>query len=615
MTPRWLINRLRCMGPAEVMHRATHALVLPLVRSRLREQAPRGDGVVFARAGVPPLDAIEVAALLQEAASIAAGRVPLFASQEIAFTHWHAQEYSGDIKPLWELNRHLHLVRLAQAWAITGDERWRTVLSGLLHSWLEQCPPPHGPQWKSGLELGIRLISWSLIWQMLQGRVDADLHGPWLASIHAHCGQIAARLSRHSSANNHLIGELTGLYMAACTWPCWPESAAWRAQAQRELEHEADVQFTAEGVHREQAYAYQVFCCDFLLVAGMVGQTSGTPFSPAYHARLQRALSVIRVFEDVGQNLGDADDGCVWRLQSRRDIPRCGDSDENDNANNNANTNVNNNDNANANNNAMRWLRHLFPGPALEAAPATSAWAFPDAGYYLFGTKGRVQGMVDCGPLGYLGIAAHGHADALALTLHVNGEPCLVDSGTFDYWSDVRWRDYFRGTSAHNTVRVDGLDQSVGGGRFLWLRKACTRVEHAPKSPAQFDLSASHDGYARLPDPVVHARRVTFDEASVTLVVTDHVTAKCTHRSEIFWHVAPQLDVTLAGQCTTVHGHDYTLVIAVSCGTLDLVRGADHPPLGWYSRAYKVKEPCTVLRIVNESSDVRVECQITITFL
>ena len=597
MNPRWLLNRLRCMSVAEVAHRAGRAIAGP---PRLRPLAPQRDGVVFALPGVPPLDPDERATLLAEAGAIATGRVPLFATHTIAVStppQWNAPLDPDDIKPLWELNRHLHLVRLAQAWALTGDQRWRAALHQQLHSWLDQCPAPAGPNWKSGLELGIRLINWALIWQLVRGDVGRDLHAPWLAGIRAHCTMIAARLSRHSSANNHLIGELAGLYVAACTWPCWPESHDWRAQAQRELEQQMQVQFSADGVHREQAFAYQVFCCEFLLLAGMLGQASGQPFSRAYWAGLRRALAFVRAVQDVGQNVGDADDGCVWRLHAGRGaqaaqlLALC--------------------DGATA-----HWLAHLFPGPLPDLEPGTPTpdWAWPDGGYFLFGTKGRVQGLVDCGLLGYLGIAAHGHADALALTLHVGGEPCLVDPGTCAYWCAPRWRMYFRGTSAHNTLRVDGVDQSVGGGPFLWLRKARTRVEQMPASPAQFALAASHDGYQRLPDPVRHVRSVAFDEASATLVVCDRVSGKRAHRTELFWHFAPQLAVQLTAQGVTVRTDRYTLVLQASCGTLDLVRGADHPPLGWYSRAYNVKEPCTVLRIVNESSDVRVECRITITF-
>jgi hypothetical protein len=602
VSPRWLFNRLRCMSVAEVAHRAGRAVA---GQPRLTDLPAQCAGVVFAQPGVPALDAAERAALLAEADAIATGRVPLFATGAIAVSappQWNTPLDPHDIKPLWELNRHLHLVRLAQAWTVSGDARWRAALFAQLHSWLAQCPAPLGPNWQSGLELGIRLISWALIWQLLRGDIHSDLRTAWLASIRAHCTMIARRLSRHSSANNHLIGELAGLYVAACTWPCWPESGAWRAQAQRELEEQTGRQFSADGVHREQAFAYQVFCCEFLLLAGILGQAAGHLFSGAYWAVLHRALAFVRAAEDVGQNVGDADDGCVWRLQAGRggqvvQLLALGDA-LFDGA------------------PHFHWLAHLFPGPRprVDAQQPAPAWAWPAGGYFLFGTKGRVQGLVDCGPLGYLGIAAHGHADALALALHVGGEPCLVDSGTYAYWCAPRWRAYFRGTSAHNTLRVDGEDQSVGGGPFLWLRKARTRIERTPASPAQFALTASHDGYMRLADPVRHVRSVAFDEASATLVVVDSVKGDRPHRTELFWHFAPQLDVQLTEQGVTVTTKRYRLALKASCGTLALVRGADEPPLGWYSRAYNVKEPCSVLRIVNESSDVRVECRITITF-
>lgn len=606
ITPRWMLNRLRCMSLAEVAHRAVRAAA---GRPRLRPLPAQGDGVVFGGPGAPPLTTAERAALLAEAAAIAAGRIPLFARQEIQVDtppRWNAPLDAADIKPLWELNRHLHLVRLAQAWALTGEETWRASVCLQLRSWLDQCQPGQGPNWASGLELGIRLINWSLVWQLLQGNIDAGLRTALLAGIRAHCLLVAGRLSRHSSANNHLIGELAGLYVAAATWPCWPESAAWRAQAQRELAREAQRQFSADGVHREQAFAYQLFVCEFLLLAGMVGQAAHQPFSADYWAALRRALAFIRAADGVGSHAGDADDGCVWRLHAGRggqaaQLLALGKALF---------------DGAGAAHPGVRWLCHLFPGPLPRpgAAPPASAWAFPDGGYFLFGSKGKAHGMVDCGPLGYLGIAAHGHADALAVTLDVNGAPCLVDAGTYAYWSDMRWRNYFRGTSAHNTVRVDGLDQSVGGGRFLWLRKATTRIEATPASPSQFALRASHDGYLRLPDPVRHVRSVAFDEAAATLVVHDQVTGNQPHRVELFWHIAPGLDVQLAGRGVIVRGKGYTLRLEASCGTLDLVRGADHPPLGWYARAYNTKEPCTALRIVNESPDVRVECRITMTF-
>ena len=122
--------------------------------------------------------------------------------------------------------------------------------------------------------------------------------------------------------------------------------------------------------------------------------------------------------------------------------------------------------------------------------------AFPEGGYYILGrdfeTESEIRLIVDAGPLGYGTIAAHGHADALSFTLSVGGIGFLIDPGTYAYHTQGRWRQYFRCTAAHNTVRVDGLDQSVSGGNFMWLKKACAdcrRWSTCRRALLEFDSS------------------------------------------------------------------------------------------------------------------------------
>jgi hypothetical protein len=647
----WLVNRLRCMSVAEVGYRIQQAAATKVAkRMRPRAAAPlprtRTFSAAAAGAGAPALSPAERDALLADADSICAGHVVLFANRrfdvgmppvwnrdpdsgvvgpstfsgDIAITN---RELVGDIKHVWELNRHLHLVRLAQAWALTGDASWLNALHKQLRSWLDQCPPLTGPNWTSSLELGIRLINWSLVWQLVGGEESAlfagdegqRLRADWLDSIHAHCSAIARHLSRHSSANNHLIGELAGLYVGASVWPCWKASGAWLEQARRELEHEAQAQFSRDGVNREQAFAYHVFSCEFLFVAGLVGQACDHPFSRAYWTSVQRALRFLRSVRDVGGHVpmvGDADDGIVFRLDApgsdrAAQLLALGDAVlrrmQSDHP-------------------GVGWLLHALPGKRPEADPHESdtGWSFPDGGYLLFGSHfgeaDEIKGMVDCGPLGYLGIAAHGHADALALTLSIAGEECLVDPGTYSYWQEHKWRDYFRGTSAHNTVRIDGLDQSVSGGRFMWLKKARASIERMPQSPQEFDFRGAHDGYERLADPVRHMRSVRFDAVTSTLVVRDEIAARKPHGVELFWHFAPGLDVRLNSSGLHVRGRRFAMQIHAHGPDLklELVRGNENPPLGWYSRNYEEKQPCDVLKISTVSSAVPVECRFTITF-
>jgi hypothetical protein len=334
---------------------------------------------------------------------------------------------------------------------------------------------------------------------------------------------------------------------------------------------------------------------------------------------LQRAYRFLRSMRDVGGNfplVGDADDGAVLRLAPRDGGVR-------------ANTVMAVGDAifgepvAGKPDDTVRWLlADANKWRRVQSREPSTDWQFPASGYYFFGARfgerDEVKGMVDCGSLGYLGIAAHGHADALAICLSIAGEECLVDSGTFAYGGAYHWRSYFRGTSAHNTVRVDGQDQSVSGGRFMWTRKANARVDKVPLSPAPFEFVGSHDGYQRLGDPVRHVRSVSYDDTLMQLIVRDDIVGKTHHEIEQFWHFAPHVQVRLDGGKIVASGKRFQLEMQFSPNDFDdldlqLIRGQEDPPLGWYSRSYGAKEPTTVLRARTSSSAATIEVRFAIS--
>jgi hypothetical protein len=521
----------------------------------------------------------------------------------------------GDIKYLWELNRHLHIVTLAQAYALGRDVRYFEVIRRHLESWFNDCPYRMGPNWSSALEAAIRLINWSVAWQLLGGASSAlfeDAEGArlrqrWLESIHQHVQFVRGNFSLYSSANNHLIGEAAGLFVAALTWPCWPRAGAWLAEAKAVLEREILLQNASDGVNREQAVSYQQFELDLLVLPLLAGRAGGQKFSAAFESRIEAMMEYLASIMDAGGNIpmfGDSDDAlvvkmaqggryCRYRslLATGAILFRRGDFKAK----------------ARGLDDKTRWLfgegaDTAYEGLDLGGTQLPIRRAFPEGGYYILGcdfeTGNEIRLVADAGPVGYQTIAAHGHADALAFALSVGGKEFLVDPGTYAFHTQGPWRRYFRGTAAHNTLRVDGMDQSQPGGSFMWLRKADARCTLWRSSDDRDVFEGSHDGYAHLPDPVKHRRRITLEKRARQVIIEDTMLMSGTHEIELFFHCSEQCRVERApGRCLISRdGRTLILRLPEAPGATTRVHCGELAPIsGWVSRSFDERQPAPTI--------------------
>ncbi|HTT02851.1 MAG TPA: alginate lyase family protein [Steroidobacteraceae bacterium] len=636
MNLRWTLNRLRAMGPREVGHRCRQYLHARLERAGLGRVAPLPASDARGKPWVAELPrAFAVADYRRSAERILAGEFRLFdAEWMLGFPpvwnrdpatgalaplvfgktlDYRDERTVGNIKYLWEPNRHLELVTLAQAWRLSGEARFASACRMLVDSWIEQCPYLMGANWTSSLELALRLTNWSCAWHLLGGDAAplfADAEGRtfkarWLNSVRQHCHFIAGHPSLYSSANNHLLGELLGLLLAAITWPCWPESAHWAARAHREFEQQALLQNGTDGVNKEQAIWYQHEVADMMLLAALTAQANGRSFGPMFWSRLESLLEFIASCMDAGGHvpaIGDADDAVIVRFCPARDFSvyrsllatgsvLFGRADFKHKA--------------QTLDDKSRWLlgdaaEARFAALGVDSSGASVRRSFAEGGYYVLGSDlestHEVRIVADAAPLGYLTIAAHGHADALAFTLSVAGHPVLIDPGTYCYHTQRLWRDYFRGTSAHNTLRIDGTDQSVPGGAFLWTHRARVHSVSFESGATRARLVAEHDGYTRLADPVVHRREILYEHAPRLVTVTDHVVCKAAHQVEMFWHFAPDLQLTLEADRARVHRARMELTVRWPKSlTARVVRGSSQPPLGWDAPRFGTKVPADCL--------------------
>ena len=644
----WYLRRLRGMSAEELAWR---------VRSELRDVADRGRIAVgwlppapeVPEASAPPFRVSDVAVgewaapgagarerswlerLRPRAEAIAAHRLSFFDLEDHHLgdpIDWNRDHKSGRAAPLgfaasidyrdfavtgdakfvWEPSRHHHLVVLGRAYRASGDRRFAAALVEQLGSWLDQSPYGRGMNWRSPLELAIRLINWVWALDLIaeSGFLAGELRARVLRAVQLHLRDVTRKYSRGSSANNHKIGEAAGVYVATSYFPGLDPSGAWRLESRRILIDEIAAQTHPDGANREQAVGYHLFVLQFFLAAGIVGRRIGEEYPPEYWSLVERMLDFAGALAEGGRDmpmLGDADDGYVLDLGgvpnghrgllsigaalfSRGDL-RAGGADETE---------------------PVRWLLGRAGLARLEATAlppdrSLESRAFPDSGHYLLqcgrsGKRERISVTFDCGSLGFGALAAHGHADALSFTLRAFGVDVLVDPGTYDYFTFPRWREFFRGTRAHNTVVVDGQDQSTVLGPFLWGRRAqarCTGWEPAPQGGGA--VSGEHDGYARLGDPVVHHRKLELDAAARVLTIHDQLSARARHEVALCFHFGEEcvvrregphrFRVEVGGGGVTLHP-DPTL-------EMEEIRASDLPIGGWVSRGYHRKAPSTML--------------------
>jgi hypothetical protein len=644
----WAVNRLRSMSAAEVLWRAQKAVRATIEgRGEGRAAHPPQAREVWGRKWLAPANLaagiarVDQALYLDAADRIVAGRFGLFALRpaRLGFPpHWNRdpktgveaplcfgktldyrdENLVGDIKYLWQLNRHYELVTLAQAFHLSGQAEYARACRRLLESWFEEAPYPYGPNWASALEHALRLVNWSVAWELLGGRQSLLFDGDagqnfmrcWLDSIYQHCDFIASHLSLFSSANNHLFGEYMGLFIGATTWPCWQQSARWRGLAKRGLEEEALRQNAEDGVNLEQAIWYHHEVADMMLLCALCGRENDIAFSEPWWKRLEQMLAFIAAVMDADGKvpmIGDSDDALMVRFSQepdfnvyrsllatgavifrRRDFKR----------------------KSRRFDDKSRWLIGDIGAEVFDALPNDDPGqprhpairAFAQGGYYILGsdfdTDSEIRIVADAGPLGYLSIAAHGHADALAFTLSAGGHELLVDPGTYAYHTQKKWRDYFRGTAAHNTVAVDGLDQSQPGGNFMWLSKADAICDAWSTSEERDCLLGRHSGYARLADPVIHKRKIEYLKRERMLLVEDTLHCRAAHEAAFHWHFAEGCDVRIQDRQVLARCGRVRMEMQMEHGDCEpeLLVGSEQPPAGWISRRFDEKTPSPTLR-------------------
>ena len=516
----------------------------------------------------------------------------------------------GNAKYVWEVSRMKFLLHLAIAYETSKDLKYLVLFCHYIATWRESNPYMIGVNWFSNTEVNMRLICWFFCWQVLDiddlrkrdSAIDEFICDAWLLLVFEHAEYSYLHPSLYSSANCQLVVEYVGLFLATLEWKI-PHRSSRQKYAQSGLEREILRQVTAEGVNREESAEYVQFVADLFLIAAVEGKRAGVEFSKTYNDRLYAMARYINAFLDCQYNnpmYGDIDDEFVLRpdvggaFNNFKSLlvsfaTYFGDSE--------------------FKREGLAWDEKnsvLFGDEgkkkyeSLACAPVLDGNKFfTQSGHFIFrkvvpaddtASAGKVRETYmhfDAAPLGYLNVAAHGHADALSFVLYVDGHQFLVDPGSFADQSHEDLRRYLVGTLAHNTVCVNGKCQAEHVGPMMWLNHYRVKVSSSDESAGE--VTASHDGYAS--EGVIHTRQIKYDRDKDEFTITDSL--QCMHpvSLEVPFHLHPDASVNLHGSVADITVPGCRRVTMELDPKLSYAVRED----GWYSEHFGVKVPAKFL--------------------
>lgn len=506
----------------------------------------------------------------------------------------------SDVKVPWELSRFQHWTRLAQAHVVTGRTDVLATITSQLDAWCAANPPGIGVNWGCTMDVALRAVSWTWTLALL---ADAPLpDAAWdrvLFALYQHGLWIPEHLEVGEVNGNHYISDALGMVACGAAFSRTPVGRTWLEHGARLLEQEIRLQIDEDGTDIEASVPYHRLVLEIFLVGARMLDAVGAPVSAEYRRRLDRAIAFVDAYttpDGLSPVVGDADDGRALVLGA---------------------TDVRDHRYVLATGAALyghgEWKARAgrlwedtgwFLGPegaarfdALAPGPLSSGASFPHAGFFTFRT-GEHYAFFDAGPVGFKGIGGHGHNDCLSVEWHAYARPVLTDSGAFVYTAAPDWRNRFRSTAAHSTIRVD--EQEIN--RFfsplaLWtLRNDARPLDTRRHQDDEWEVvEGGHGGYQRLADPVTVYRGVAFHRQRAELALHDRVEATSAHTVEFFFHLAP-------GLALAERGRD-GLRLAAGSLSVELQWTSPHAlewhdDEGWFSPSYGVKIPRLTLRAV-----------------
>lgn len=468
-----------------------------------------------------------------------------FLNRDSPFTLDEVDWRSVSMPRLWRY--HLHYGDYLRAPGVAPDRA-----HGLIRDWIAANPLNAGDGWEP-YPVSLRMVNWVKL--LLTHAPAADMQMLVTRSLRDHARWLERNLEWHL-LGNHLFENARALTFAGA-YLAGPDADRWLQSGLELLAGETDEQILADGGHFERSPMYHCLVLEGLLDVLNLLAESGH-------------VAVIERLAHIETGARRAMDFLAAITLPDGSLPLFNDA-----------------------------VTGIAAGPAELAAYGAAVLgcsgeparkdvlaprAFDASGYYVI-RDGNDAMVIDCGAIGPDYQPGHAHCDTLSYELCLQGRRVVVDAGVHDYEAGTA-RRYARSTAAHNTVVVDGEEQSEIWGVFRVGRRARPLAASLRRTGADtVTFEGAHDGYRVLPGRPVHRREIDY-ERGAEWSVRDVVTGAGEHTIDSYVHLHPDLTVRGSGTTVTVHGPKDDAVATIECrgGEMTIEEGDHYPEFGLVRR-------------------------------
>lgn len=420
---------------------------------------------------------------------------------------------SNDMPKLWRYNLHyfdyLH-----------DPQRSFENKCILIADWIQHNPPRTEDAWEP-YTVSLRIVNWIKFFLSLNGAGLEKgnknlLRREWIDSLYQQALWLEHNIEYHILANHYLKNGVAlffaGMYFEGV------DADRWLREGLRILKEEIKEQFLPDGGHFERSPMYHSICLvDYLDVLNLAQNSStviSCDISSEFNGKVTAALDFLSGICLPDGAIPLFNDSAFGSAPTPRQI--------------------------------FEYAERVIGYKAASQTTNLVVKAFPASGYYVCRKAGDMI-IIDCGLIGPDYQPGHAHCDTLSYELAIDGQRIVVDSGVFDY-EPSQERAYARSTRAHNTVMIDGQEQSEIWGVFRVAHRARPiRAEISNTANASALFEGAHDGYMRLSGKPIHRRRISYD-AQGSWIVTDMLEGTGMHRMESYVHIHPDFTIVPSGE-------------------------------------------------------------------